>query len=109
MSPEDARRFKFSALAFSCGFMKLAVALVSKRILRWKVRPKWHQLLCHLVPMLPLNPRYFSNYLDEDQVRRTKQLAVRRTPAGMCAEVCARYTVQMCLRWAELYGDGLRL
>ena len=109
MSDADARRFQFAALAFQCGYMKMAVSALGKRQLRWKIRPKWHQLICHLVPMVPLNGRYFMNYLDEDYVRRTKHLASRCTPSGMSSEVCQRFCLQACMRWAELYAGGLTL
>ncbi|CAJ1393633.1 unnamed protein product, partial [Effrenium voratum] len=109
LTESDMRLYKMCALAMRCGYMKMAVSAHSKRQLRWKLRPKWHQLACHLVPLAPLNPRYFANYLDEDYVRRIKQLAVRRTAAGMSSEVCQRYCIQVCLRWASLYGNGVQL
>ena len=109
LSDADNRLFRLCALSLQCGYMKLAVSAVAKRQLRWKLRPKWHQLLCHLVPMAPLNAKYFANYLDEDYVRRIKQLAIRCTAPGMSAEVCQRYCIQMCIRWMSLYGSGMQL
>lgn len=71
VSDADCRVMRLAYFAYRAAYNKLASRCISKRVLRYKLRPKGHQSE-HCITLLPHNPRFFQNYLDEDMVRRVK-------------------------------------
>ena len=101
MSPRLCSRYKQLYETFRCGYNRLALRSVELKQLRWHVRPKVHQMEHAVYDFLPLNPRYFHNFLNEDFVRRAKALAIKSHPNWMARHVLFRYMLQFCLRWRD--------
>lgn len=92
--------FQRSYVVFRTCLNKLATHAYEKKLLRYHFRPKLHQLGHLVYHFLPKNPRYYSCYVDEDFVSRTKQLALKCHPLFVSQQVCFRYSLRMCLSWA---------
>lgn len=88
-------------LEYREAFNALALRAVELQQLRWHVRPKMHSYEHNVLDFLPRNWRYTSNFLDEDFIRRTKQIAAIATPAHVSRHVLTRYALAVCLRWAH--------
>ena len=60
---------------------------------------KVHQMAHLVFGFLPLNPRRYSKYSDEDYICKTKKVAQMRHPLHMSLHTAMRYSVAACLRW----------
>ena len=83
-------------MVFRYAFNELAQSAISRGLPRYHMRPKVHVLEHIAVEFKYKNPRYFSNYLGEDMVRRMKALASNSPARDMSHHVMYRYCVQMC-------------
>lgn len=83
------------------GYNELARSAISRGLPRYHFRPKLHLLEHAVLDWKPKNPRFFSNYLGEDAIRRIKSLASKAPVRNMSSNVLLRYTVQMGLRWRQ--------
>ncbi len=86
----------------SCSLHMCSWAIDGKKM-RWRQRPKCHSLE-HLVfdwRGTRMNPRFCSNYLDEDFVRRSKRLAVASNPKFVSKHVLFRYAIGVTLKWTN--------
>ncbi|CAK8996463.1 unnamed protein product, partial [Durusdinium trenchii] len=97
--------FKRAYLTFRSGLNWLAEESLQKSQARWKLRPKIHQLAHLAHDFLPMNPRTYSNFLDEDFNGKTKRVAQATHPLYMSKQVAERYAVGVTLRWSN---RGLR-
>ena len=67
---------------------------------RYHMRPKVH-VLSHLVwNFLPRNPKYYSCYVDEDFVARSKRVAEVSHPIHVSRLALQRYIIEACMRFA---------
>ena len=89
-------------LVYRCAISKLGAYSVSCGVPRWRQRPKTHSLEHAVYDFNRANLRYMANYLDEDFVRRSKQLAVKSTPKFVSRHVLFRYAIAVCLRWTGM-------
>lgn len=101
MSAEACTEFRRSYLVYRGALNWLANENLKKRKCRFHLRPKVHQLSHICWDFLPLNPRRYSNYLDEDFIFKTKKVAERVHPLHMPMHVCMRYSIAVCLRWSD--------
>lgn len=101
MSAEACTEFRRSYLVYRGALNWLANENLEKRKCRFHLRPKVHQLAHICWDFLPLNPRRYSNYLDEDFIFKTKKVAERVHPLHMPMHVCMRYSIAVCLRWSD--------
>ena len=92
--------FKRSYLVYRSSLNWLATENLKLSKCRFHLRPKAHQLSHIVFDFLPLNPRRFSNYLDEDFIFKTKKVAEHVHPLHMPMHVCMRYSIAVCLRWS---------
>lgn len=101
-STDEWAVFEEAFLIFRAAANKLSALAISKGQLRWRQRPKAHGLehLCY--DYHKLNPRFCSNYLCEDFVRRTKNVAVKSHPRYVSKHVLFRYCIAACLRWTAM-------
>ena len=98
------KRFEMAYLLFRSALNKLTCHALGNNRCRWRQRPKGHQLEHLVYDFHRLNPRYMSNYLDEDFVRRTKRLALVSHPKYVSKHVVFRYSVAATLRWTDMGG-----
>ena len=98
-STSEWETWKVGYFAYRSGCMHLANAAIEAKQPRWRQRPKSHQLEHLGLDWRGLNPRYCSNYLDEDFVRRAKKVALASNPRFVSKHVLFRYTVDSTLRW----------
>ena len=101
LTPLERQKLKEAYLVYRCACMRLANHAVSKKLIRWRQRPKSHQLE-HLVFDWKVNPRKVANYLDEDYIRRAKRMALASSPRYVAKHVLFRFSIDATLRWTEL-------
>ena len=101
LSRSDCERFYNDYLVMRGGYNHLAQRALSLQLPRWHCRPKLHQWEHTVMDYLPRNPRYYSNFLGEDFIRRAKALAVKSHPNWMARHVLLRYVLQFCLALRE--------
>ena len=99
LDADATARFRFEHVIFRSGFNKLAQAAIFQGRLIWHLRPKLHMWEHAVLDFLPANPRYYSNFINEDYIRRGKVLALQSHPIWMARHVLLRYCVGFCLRW----------
>ena len=100
MESSVVAEFKRAYLAFRAALNLLAEAALQDGVLRYRLRPKLHQLGHLAWNFVPRNPRRNSCYQDEDFMYRTKTLAVRRNPRHVSRQVLLRYTIYVCLLYS---------
>ena len=81
-------------LVYRAGSSKLGNIAFEAKAPRWRQRPKGHNLEHLVYDFHMLNPKYCSNYLDEDFVRRSKRLAMK-SDAKVVSKTCAH---EICYR-----------
>ena len=91
---------KRNYVIYRSAYNQLAQLALQNHLFRYHLRPKQHQLEHLIYDFLPRNPRYLSNYLDEDLIRRTKTQAKTTHPAYMSQQVLSRYCTAAALKWA---------
>lgn len=101
MSEAACLEFKRSYVVYRSALNWLATENVKAGKCRFHIRPKVHQLSHLTFNHLPLNPRRYSNYLDEDYICKTKQVAAKAHPLHMPMHVAMRYSIAACLRWSD--------
>lgn len=79
----------------------LSERALQKNQLRWRERPKIHQMHHVQMSYLPLNPKTFSNFLNEDFIRRVKKRASTSHPMSVSKTVLLKYVLTFCLRWRQ--------
>lgn len=94
--------FKESYLLYRCASSHLSHIAISKSLPRWRQRPKIHMLEHLTYDWAGANPRYMSNYLDEDFVRRGKRIAMVSHPRFVAKHVLSRYSIDSTLRWTGM-------
>ena len=99
MSEASCADYKQSYWIYRSSLNWLASHNVAAGKCRYHLRPKVHQLSHVVFGFLPLNPRKFSNYLDEDYICKTKHIAQSVHPLHMPMHVAMRYSIAVCLRW----------
>lgn len=99
LSDSSCTEYKKCYLVYRSSLNWLANENVELGKCRFHLRPKVHQLGHLVYNFLPLNPRGFSNYLDEDYICKTKHVAQACHPLHMPLHVAMRYSVAVCLRW----------
>lgn len=99
MSSEACTEFKRSYQVYRSAMNWLANENLRQKKCRYHIRPKTHQLSHICWGFLPLNPRKYSNYLDEDFICKTKKVCEYVHPLCMPMHVCMRYSIAVCLRW----------
>ena len=99
LPPGAQNELRFMYLVWRSGHDKLCQEALSKSVCRWVLRPKHHFTEHVLLDCGSLNPRYASNYISEDFIRRVKQLASKSHPAYLSAHVAFKYALQVCLQW----------
>ena len=92
-------------MAYRAANMKLGAAALAAKQFRWRQRPKSHSLEHAVYDFGGANLRYLANYLDEDFVRRSKQLAIRSTPKYVSRHVLFRYSIAVCLKWSGMQPE----
>lgn len=92
-------------LLFRAATSKLGIVALQKGQARWRQRPKSHSLEHGVYDFNKANLRFLSNYLDEDFVRRSKQLALKSTPKYVSRHVLFRYSVAATLRWTGMLPE----
>ena len=105
MTPEVRDAFVQSYVLFRASHNLLATAALLKQQLRYRYRPKLHQLghiTYHWVAAKSCNPRHMSCYLDEDFVNKTKRLAMKASPRYVSQQVGMRYNTYLCLLFSGL-------
>ena len=105
LSQLEWHQFEMAYLLFRAALDKMGSCAMSRKQTRWRQRPKGHALehLCY--DFHRKNPRYMSNYLDEDFVRRTKRLALISHPKFVSKHVVFRYAVAATLRWTGMQPE----
>lgn len=106
MSDAACHAFEKAYLTYRSALNWLARQNVQANKCRYRLRPKVHQPAHITYSYLPLNPRRYSNYLDEDFIARSKQIAARSHPLYMPVHTVMRYSIAACLRW---YGSAGQL
>ena len=99
LSEAACAEYKRNYLIYRSALNWLAHENVRRGRCRYHIRPKCHQYGHLVFNHLPLNPRKFTNYLDEDYIYRTKAIAQVCHPLFMPMQVCMRYSIAVCLRW----------
>lgn len=102
MTPDSCTEFRKAYLVYRCAFNALATQAVADGQCRYLLRPKSHMLGHIAWNYIPHNPRYATNYLDEDFVNKSKRLAEKCHPLYMPTHVLMRYSIAVCLRWSEM-------
>ena len=92
-------------LLYRAASSKLGVLSLEKRLTRWRQRPKSHSLEHGVYDFWKANMRYMANYLDEDFVRRSKQLAIKASPKYVSRHVLFRYSIAATLRWTQMLPE----
>lgn len=101
-SPPEWTHFEFGYLVYRAGLNKMGAIALEKKQTRWRQRPKGHGLEHLVYDFHGLNPRYCSNFLDEDFVRRSKNLAIQSNARFVSKHVLFRYAIAATLRWTDL-------
>ena len=101
-SPPEWTHFEFGYLVYRAGLNKMGAIALEKKQTRWRQRPKGHGLEHLVYDFHGLNPRYCSNFLDEDFVRRSKKLAIQSNARFVSKHVLFRYAIAATLRWTDL-------
>ena len=91
--------FEETVLIFRVSFNDLAQNALNRGLPRYHMRPKIHMMDHVAHEFKGKNPRYFTNYLGEDAVRRVKRVAARSPARHMSHHVMYRYCVSLCLAW----------
>ncbi|CAL1152425.1 unnamed protein product [Cladocopium goreaui] len=92
-------------LLYRAASSKLGVLSLEKGLTRWRQRPKSHSLEHGVYDFWKANMRYMANYLDEDFVRRSKQLAIKASPKYVSRHVLFRYSIAATLRWTQMLPE----
>lgn len=98
LSHTECAIFRQSYFVYRSSFNVLAGMALARNVCRYRLRHKSHQLGHICYHFLPRNPRYFSNYLDEDFIGKTKGLAESAHLLHMSKHVLMRYCIGMCLK-----------
>ena len=101
-SPTQWKNFTKGYLVYRSACMHLCADCIARKVLRWRQRPKSHQLEHLCFDWKGLNPRYMANYNDEDFIRRAKKQALASNPRFVAKHVLFRYTVDSALRWTDM-------
>ena len=96
------KQFELGYLIFRAGQCKMQAMAMQKKQTRWRQRPKIHSLEHLTYDFHYLNPRYCSNFLDEDVVRRSKAVAIKSDPKCVSKHVLFRYCIAATLRWTGM-------
>ena len=96
---EAAQELRDMYVMWRSGHDRLGQEALAKSLCRWPVRPKHHFCEHVFLDSGLLNPRFTHNYVNEDMVRRVKQLAARSHPAYLAKHVSMKYALQVCLKW----------
>ena len=88
-------------MIYRSGYNKLAEWALSRSLCRWPLRPKNHYVEHWVLDTSPQNARYLHNYLQEDMIRRIKNLVAKSHPAFLSKHVMFKYVLQRTLSWAE--------
>ena len=99
-TPEQNREFQVGYLCYRSCHNKLAERSIQAGDLLYHCRPKQHMLGHLTFQFCPRNPRYFSNYSDEDMVGRTKRVAMVCHPVHTSRLTLLRYCIQACLKFS---------
>ena len=89
--------FEHAYLTFRFAYNELARSALERGLPRFHMRPKVHVLEHIVMEFRGKNPRYFTNYLGEDAVRRTKALAAKAPARFLSHHVLFRYVISKCL------------
>lgn len=81
------------------------IAFIRKKLCRYHLRPKQHQLSHVCNHVLPKNPRYMANFLSEDFIYKAKCLAEKCHALFMSKQVLQRYAIGACLRWRDMWKN----
>ena len=101
MTDHACKEYRRAYITYRCALNYLATKALETRACRYHLRPKAHQWEHLVFNFLSLNPRRFSNYLDEDFVAKCKEIAVSTHPLHMPVHVAMRYSIAVCLRWHD--------
>ncbi len=88
-------------LVYRAATSKLGELALRSSQTRWRQRPKIHSLEHAIFDFNKANLRFLANYLDEDFVRRSKQLAIKSTPKFVSRHVLFRYSIAASRRWTH--------
>ena len=99
LSDRSCTEYKTCYMVYRSSLNWLAHENVELGKCRFHIRPKVHQFGHLVYNFLPLNPRGYSNYLDEDYICKTKHVAQACHPLHMPLHVAMRYSIAVCLRW----------
>ena len=99
MDAESCAEYKASYFVYRAALNWLANENLALGKCRYHLRPKVHQLSHIVFRFLPLNPRRYSNYLDEDFIWKTKQVAQTVHPLVMPMHTAMRWSISVALRW----------
>lgn len=99
MSAAACYAFEKAYLTYRCALNWLARQSLLASKCRYRLRPKTHQPAHIVYHYLPLNPRKYANFLDEDFIFRTKTVAEKAHPLYMPTHTIMRYSVAASLRW----------
>jgi len=102
------KQFELGYLVFRAGQSKMQAIAIEKKQARWRQRPKGHSLEHLTYDFHFLNPRYCSNYLDEDFVRRSKAVAVKSDAKCVSKHVLFRYCIAATLRWTGMVPEWVK-
>ena len=105
MSAEACTEFRRSYLVYRGALNWLANENLKKRKCRFHLRPKVHQLSHICWDFLPLNPRRYSNYLDEDFIFKTKKGGRTCAPpafANACLYAIQHSGMFAMVRWSSV-------
>lgn len=100
--------YKRAYLVYRAGLNKLASDALQKRVCRYHLHPKNHQLGHIANHFLPKNPRYFANFLSEDFIYKAKVLAEKTHALFMSKQVLERYAIWVCLRWRDWAKEKIK-
>ena len=99
MSEDSCTELKRAYLTYRSALNSLATFSVQAEQCRYLIRPKVHQLGHLIYHFGCVNPRYSSNFLDEDFMGFSKGLASKAHPLFMPVHVLNRYSIAVTLRW----------
>ena len=99
------KQFELGYLVFRAGQSKMQAMAIENKQTRWRQRPKGHSLEHLTYDFHFLNPRYCSNYLDEDFVRRSKAVAIKSDAKCVSKHVLFRYCIAATLRWTGMVPE----
>ena len=97
-----SKEFEVAYLAYRSALNLLAQHALEKNVLRYRFRPKIHQLGHLVYQWRGRNPRLMSCFLDEDFVFRTKRLALQCHPVHVSRQVMMRYAMYIGLLFSGL-------